>query len=223
MDDIFLSGTEAVIANLLNGYNKFDIDEYCTSVLKLSGSIYGFDVVGKDRLDFKTLADEYIEVVKSLPMNVDRYDVFKVGLNLIADFLTKNTTIQWPQCNFIVTDKFKGWSNVDAPLIWEWIHILTIHLDINAGINEKVSFIHFIKSIVLCGFCNEHYKQNIPHMVDGLYHLSLTDTFLLLHSCIANETEYSHMKKHLIRDDQKYKFNKSFTTITNNKYSKITS
>lgn len=218
MDNIFLYSTEIIILSLFFGYNRYDLNKFCNSVLDISRLIYNYNLTSDNAaLDFKGVVDDYIEAIKHLPNGSNRIDYVELGIGLVCSFLNKNTDIVWPKFNLVSTeDEERAWNNVEAPFIWEWIHVVTIHIDINAGVYEKISFINFIQNVITCGLCKYHYQSNIQLMVQGLQKQSLTDTYLILHSCIAAKLPYDSDKTFLIEKDKKEKFFRQYMLYYNN-------
>lgn len=83
-----------------------------------------------------------------------------------------------------------NWPYVIGPYVWVWIHIVTQYIDLNGGINEKESFINFLENLILCTTCRTHYQENKPMLLRSLVAFSLTDIFLILHTCIQENIRF---------------------------------
>lgn len=76
------------------------------------------------------------------------------------------------------------WPDDMAPYIWDWIHIVSVHIDLNGGAIEKNNFVFVVEHSILCITCRQHYIDNIPGIQAALQKTSLTRTFLALHTHI---------------------------------------
>lgn len=204
MRDIFLQGTLTVLLNLLYQRRSIDINDYCNSVIKVASELYGFTlkkITNFDRV-VKEITDKTIEIKgKDL-----RYvDIFNMSINVIREHLNDITNIEWPKYDLALNDPEQAWNTVDSVFIWEWIHIMTIHLDLRAGIHEKIAFIKFVKIIIGCGICQSHYNSQINSLIEGLTSNSLTDTYLILHTSIPIGEKYkSTNTAYINKQKQKY-------------------
>lgn len=98
-----------------------------------------------------------------------------------------------------------SWPDVIGPYVWIWIHIVTQYIDLNGGTDEKKSFINFLEILILCGDCRTHYQENKPMLLRSLTTFSLTDTFLILHTCIQENIRFIPDRTK-IRNEFKTKF-----------------
>lgn len=190
MRDIFLQGTLTVLLNLLYQRRVIDINDYCNSVLKMTGELYGFTIKKISNFD-KVVADITKKTIEIKGQDLRYVDIFNVSINVIREHLNDITDIEWPKYDLALKDPEQAWNTVDSIFIWEWIHIVTIHLDLRAGIHEKIAFIKFVKTIIGCGICQSHYNAQINSLIEGLTRNSLTDSFLILHSSIPIGEKYN--------------------------------
>lgn len=96
-----------------------------------------------------------------------------------------------PDISFAGSDgKNISWADNIGPYMWGWIHIVSQYIDLNGGLNEKRSFIEFIERLILCRICQLHYKDNKPAMMDSLAAFSLSDVFLILHTCTQEKVSF---------------------------------
>lgn len=218
MQNIFLSGLMAVLLNLLYEHRIIDVQKYCNAVLEMSSMFYGIKIHSPP--DFKHLAIQIETKTKNLAkISENAYSIyFDTGMNDIREYLNTKTNIKWPMYDYIITEQYQGWNNVDSPLIWEWIHVITLYIDTKAGIIEKIFFIEFIKFIIGCSVCQQHYISNIKPMIKGLNKLSLTDTFLLLHSVTHAKQPYNIKHLDYIKTDKRDHFNKIYISILKEKF-----
>lgn len=86
-----------------------------------------------------------------------------------------------------------SWPITDAFFIWQWLHVIAIDMDINAGYIEKRAFLNFIPNIITCSSCRLHYLQNKKGLLKALQDTSCSNAMLALHTHInASITNYSN-------------------------------
>lgn len=217
MRNNFLHGTMAVILNLFYKQHAIDFQKYCNAVLKMTGDFYGFSI--KISPDFVALGNDIRrQLIAARGKSKGYSDDFNVAIDAVREYFSKITDITWPKYELIYDVENQSWTMIDAPLIWEFIHVITIHLDISAGITEKISFIKFIKNIIGCGICENHYNMHIDAMIRGLQKISLTDTYLILHTTIAVNEKYDSANMKYIKNEKQRFFMETFIDIYNNKH-----
>ena len=87
---------------------------------------------------------------------------------------------------------FASWPNTDAVFIWPWLHIISIDIDLNCGLEEKKSFLKFIPEIIACGICKNHYSSHLSGLLNSLKITTCANTLLALHT---------HINKRLVFDE----------------------
>lgn len=222
--EIFIYSSSVVIYNLMR-LSDTDVQEHCMAVLEITAKIAQMSIQGTP--DFERLRARLIEEHQQLPQGVLYRQIVQDDVKKIGKFLTVVTSVEkWPEFDINTSDgdaaytqRNGGWQNVDAPFIWEWIHIVSVHLDLNAGIVEKTNFILFIKNTVGCVFCRGHYIGHIPKLIVALSKLSLTDIYLILHTTIAlentGEPVFDVSKLSYINEWQKQRFFRQYCAIRN--------
>lgn len=190
--DIFLYASCAVIYNLMRPNAKPELQKHCMAVLDVTATISRVEV--SQTPDFERLRHTLVQEHKGLPKDLKYTQVFQSDVKKICKFLESATDVEkWPDFDISASASSsadysnEGWQNVDAPFIWEWVHIVTIHLDLNAGMAEKTNFVVFLQNSVGCSICHSHYGQHMPRLIAALVKLSLTDVYLILHTTIARE------------------------------------
>lgn len=78
-----------------------------------------------------------------------------------------------------------SWPEDMAPYVWDWIHTVTVHVDLNGGPTEKENFLYLVEHVILCSTCRQHFIQNLPNITAALQQTSLTNVFLALHTHIT--------------------------------------
>lgn len=223
MDSIFLIATIAVIINLCHQYRneKINLALHFDSLFELSKKFYGFELIQPFdlKLLISLLTKETVQISTSNP-NARYSDHFWGLFEIIREYLNSITNIQWPKYEFISTEREQSWNTLDAPLLWEWIHVITFYVDIHAGKKEKIAFLAFIKQIVNCSICSAHYSSHMQSLANGLDYVSLSDSFFILHSSIALDEKYDPKKINLIQEERKKVFFKRFLFIMSNKLEK---
>lgn len=104
------------------------------------------------------------------------------------DKFTRNVYIENVKEKIKDDGNIAGWPITDATYIWQWLHIIAVHLDCNAGFNEKIAFINFIPNIVTCTICKMHYVSHKDELLNSLKITSCANVLLALHTFI-NETQ----------------------------------
>lgn len=89
-----------------------------------------------------------------------------------------------------VTERIKldrgvaGWPMTDAIYIWPWLHVIAIHLDLNAGHAERVSYLRFIPNLIACSSCRQHYRQHSAQVIESLQLTTCANALLALHTYV---------------------------------------
>lgn len=153
----------------------------CALVLELTEAVVGHELEFSHeqiKVDFNYFIDRLHETFEQ---------EYSEQTDTVQNYLTKKIE------NFL-KDKYRlmdyqpmtllegGWQVIDGPWIWHWIHIVSLHIDINGGVDEKVFFINMVEDLIACNICKHHYIKNKPILISGLGHFSLTDLFLMLHT-----------------------------------------
>lgn len=129
---------------------------------------------------------EFNNLIKSTDLSIKKpVDISNYILEKIYNFLDQEFNIKLDLIVLMprVDDPVGGaWQLLEAPWIWEWIHIMSIHLDMNCGINGKVYFMDLVQDLIGCVICKSHYVDNKQIMLSGLMKNTLTDIFLKLHT-----------------------------------------
>lgn len=126
------------------------------------------------------------------------------GLKL-PDFMLKSPT-SWPEDM--------------APYVWDWIHTVTIHVDLNGGRIEKENFIHLVEHVILCATCRQHFIHNVTNITDAIQNkTSLTMVFLALHTHITRNKDgggpdFIYNNSDVLEKYKKLYFQKYITLIT---------
>lgn len=155
--------------------------ENCALVLELTEAVLGHELdMSHEQLsaDFNnfieqthaTFGSEYNEAED----NVQNYLTKRVQ-RFLKD---KYNLTEYPHMSLVEG----GWQVVDAPWVWTWIHVVTVYIDLNNGIDEKTFFIGLVENLIGCSLCKNHYVRNKTTIFTGLTHFSLTDLFLMLHT-----------------------------------------
>lgn len=165
--------------------------------------------------------DDYIVVREKLKNAVDVTNwVLQYIYNVVENVLNvKFSLFEIKSSNSIAA----GWQTIEAPWVWIWIHITTILLDLNCGLDEKIHYINFIANVIGCTTCLSHYMRNKNVLIKNLSQYSLSDLFLQLHSHITNNKNEILVlnTKNLINLKYKYKYQKMIVEISERK-NKIT-
>jgi hypothetical protein len=88
------------------------------------------------------------------------------------------------------------WQQTLSPKIWEFLHVVAFQLDLQGGIKEKSKFLYFIKDLVLCSICYQHYQATFPHLVNSLTVASLSETLFAFHTYVTETIKPIHEQKH---------------------------
>lgn len=89
------------------------------------------------------------------------------------------------------------WSTLDSSYIWQWIHIISIDIDLNCGLTAKIGFLIFIQNLISCGNCLKHYKQNLNNVIDSLNITTCSNTLLALHTFINMHSQQEQMPDYI--------------------------
>lgn len=154
----------------------------CTLVLELTESVLGHQL----KVSHETLMADFNNFIEQTHSDYER-NYNPSGKNDTQNYLTR--CIQHHLHNKLKLTDYPymtlvngNWQNVEAPWIWNWIHMVTIHIDLHYGNDEKNFFIGLVKDLVGCSICKDHYITNYATLVRGLSNYSLTDIFLMLHT-----------------------------------------
>lgn len=104
------------------------------------------------------------------------------SIDLIRDALGWHLGVSVPDFQF---PSPISWPLHMAPYVWDWIHVVAIHIDLNGGPVEKRNFLHLVERVILCAMCKEHFIHNTPRILQALEKTSLSNTFLALHTSIS--------------------------------------
>lgn len=183
--DDFITSTMVCMANAL--YNI----EYCYAIYLRSARILNLPSDKESfTLVFTKTKDKYSE-----------YKVSTYAEYLLHNILRVNDIWKYQAPEYVKTtihiDNIRqriefdgnvaGWPMTDAIYIWQWLHIIAVHLDLNTGLDEKIAFINFIPNIVACGVCKHHYSMHKDELLKSLRTTSCTNALLALHTFI-NDT-----------------------------------
>lgn len=88
-----------------------------------------------------------------------------------------------------------SWPITDAYYIWPWLHVISIDMDLNYGLEEKKAFLKFIPDIIACNNCRSHYLRHLDELFKSLMKTTCANTLLALHTFINS---------HIIHDDREF-------------------
>lgn len=188
----------------------------CTLVLELTESVLGHQL----KVSHETLKNDFDSFIEQTHRDYKR-NYNPSATNDTQNYLTRrihhylHTTLQlvdYPHMTLVNG----SWQNVDAPWIWGWIHMVTIHIDLHYGNDEKNFFIGLVKDLVGCSICKDHYITNYATLVRGLSNYSLTDLFLMLHTHtkINYGTDKFELSPKLINSMYRKKIFKDYNKLT---------
>lgn len=112
----------------------------------------------------------------------------KISVELIRDALGRQMGLTFP--DFMLKSP-ASWPEDMAPYVWEWIHVVTVHIDLNGGDIEKKNFVYLVEHVILCGICRQHFIENMRGIEDSIKKTSLTNTFLALHTHITATKQHT--------------------------------
>lgn len=96
-----------------------------------------------------------------------------------------------------LADNETYWSTLDSSYIWQWLHIVSIDIDLNSGLYAKIGFLKFIQNLISCGNCLKHYNYNLNNLIKSLNTTTCFNTLLALHTFInehiVNEDDNSNI------------------------------
>lgn len=121
-----------------------------------------------------------------------------------------------------------NWKESVGPSLWHWIHIVTLHLDLNAGYIEKKNFVIIVQGLIACSECNSHYRWNRDILLAMLEYYSISDVYLKFHSYISQLLQEAHLKTVILFEnasiDQSYRRNylMEYLNLTKDKISNNT-
>lgn len=198
----FLTCTLVCMANAL-----YDVD-YCYKIIIRSSRIMGLkmNTVLPAPIEFQKIFHKYKEKYTN-GQKVATYAEYLVRNMRIAQdiwldtFPLQNSRALTDRCIDSLKRRIEndgniaGWPMTDAVYIWPWLHIIAIHLDFNAGLDEKISFIDFVPNIIACHNCKNHYRQHRDQLVKALQVTTCANALLALHTYV-NST-----RKHVDLDD----------------------
>lgn len=76
-----------------------------------------------------------------------------------------------------------SWPAIDAFYIWNWIHLVALHIDLNRPhMSEKKNFARFVCNLINCGECAEHYRSNLETVLQNCQLVGCANTFYALHT-----------------------------------------
>lgn len=162
----------------------------CAIVILLTRSLFDDDDDENRLQELTKLFDKIAQQIKIDYKNEQKVTVFG-GAEDITNYINK---YMYPYVSKALGKEFKifelvtsnkqdsGWQDIEAPWVWYWIHLTTINMDLNCGIDEKVYFIRFLSKIIGCIICRNHYENNKNVLIKGLTQYSLTDLFFQLHT-----------------------------------------
>lgn len=146
----------------------------------------------------KTSLNDYIN---DFIINVSLNDFLRLDKQFNLSRLKNNTTME-QMCSDIgemmrevgvgaadITPPPNGfWPEVWGPILWGWLHIITIYLDENVIMEKKREFLIFVSFIVGCSVCRQHYLSQLPTLFTFLNNgQSLENIFLMLHTNISGD------------------------------------
>lgn len=176
----------------VDGENKY---KQCNTVLSLVSHILPHISINAS-IDYKQIEHDIKNRMEEITPSRYAYREFlNAGTYIISRFLTHNSNIEWP--HFELTGEILGWPNGEAPWLWEWIHVVAFELDLDGGMMESVSFIHFIKRLIGCSICESHYTNKLPQLINALSSTSLSNVFFILHSIIPNNNAFEVTEKNI--------------------------
>lgn len=153
--------------------------ELCNTVLEVS-----FGRIMKKTATTNIQYKELLSMFKQTKLN-ENLHLFKVEIESCYKISLPDISFAGSGRNSIT------WADNIGPYLWGWIHIVSQYIDLNGGLNEKRSFIVFVEQLILCRICQRHYRDNKPSMMDSLAMFSLSDVFLILHTCIQEKAPFS--------------------------------
>lgn len=200
--DHFLFSTAVVLHRLMrDSIDKRGLAK-CNAVLSLTSNIIKVPMT----VDFQKISTN----VKNNKNYKSYVELVNESVKIICFELTSMTDLKWPFYEIVVTDsRGIGWQTVDAPWTWEWIHIVTFHLDLEFGLKEKVSFCNFIQYTIGCKYCEHHYIAQLKFIINSLEEGSISNIFFILHTSIAKDQGYTYAPDR-IDITQKKKFLKNY-------------
>lgn len=102
------------------------------------------------------------------------------------------------------------WQTLDSSYIWNWLHIVSIDIDLNAGMIAKIGFLTFIKDLISCGLCLGHYRQHLAEIIRSLETTTCYNTLLALHTYInAHRDDASSTSN----NNKQYMYNSDFVNL----------
>lgn len=178
--------------------NTLHSSDQCYRVMVRSCRILGY------RVDYKQFSENFDNQIKNVTITTYA-DYLLHTLEKVREIWTKllpqhDTLIK----NGIATiaekmkkDNAGSWPITDAVYIWPWLHIIAIHLDLNAGHAERVSFLRFIPNMIACLNCRQHYYQHLDAVIESLQTTTCANALLALHTFVnahltENETQYKY-------------------------------
>ena len=206
MDDYYFSCV-VVLSSMLRHKN---VGEKCAVVLKLTESIRG----GLEDISLAELTKYFDRIQAELIEEAGKkkfdwpIDVTNAVVRFVCAHLRQDFTLEYPcyELTAAPDDPQHGvWQLVDAPWIWQWIHVSTIHVDLTYGVKEKSYFIVLVESMVGCSLCKSNYTRKKQILINGLEKYSLTDLFLQLHTQTKSGVPFV-LNRNLIQKKEKEKF-----------------
>lgn len=175
IDDAFLASSQVVLNSILKNETLFSMALRLTChVINCQLKDYNHQqILERINANTKTIHD----------INNQFFRMQRELQNLISK---DKQPISIPIVNMEIRNNQLIWQDAIAPYIWDWIHIVSFYIDINAGQIEKENFIHFIHYTIQCVYCNSHYGQVKHKLIKSIENGSLTDIFLMLHTIIAS-------------------------------------
>lgn len=78
-----------------------------------------------------------------------------------------------------------GWNSFDSRYLWYWMHIVAIYIDCHHGSLFKEKFILFIRKLIGCVVCLNHYINNINGILESLKTKNLATTLIAFHEHVS--------------------------------------
>lgn len=178
-------------------------NDACFSVFRQTCELIGLDARDKSHFD-----KVYLEIEKSVDkIETSEWSEFMLWnvqkLKLLWDKYFPAYSVYIEEGIDEIREKIKMldndvyWQTLDSIYIWNWLHVVSIDIDLNCGMTSKIGFLRFIRDLISCGICAGHYEKHIDEVVKSLSTTTCYNTLLALHTFINTNKYQNHEQNYI--------------------------